>query len=221
MMKARVVQPTNFRQRQTQQRQEDSAAIAAIENMNVYANVQLSAKRGSLYCIWKKRNRIIDLTTKGFDEAVGRTRFAGKLNIHRDSGCSRLLQAHNADELEAQPNNNNKRGFDLGQRALWWGRLVVDIFNGPVRCRLCSRDGDDPEILFATTSELSSEPVRRPSHRNQDKRNAQRLLNGLAIDVGAHLTSKLQLGVNCLKYFDPVVTVTLSTTEDDDNGGSC
>ena len=197
LLKAHVAQPAYLRQAQRQLDQN-------VPELNVYADMELSTKRGSIFCLWRKRNDILDKVATGFDEAVGRTRFAGKLNLVTETGCSRLLEADDAAELETK-----SREFSNGQRSLWWRRLVVDIFRGPARCRLCNADNSDPALFFADPTE-SAEPVSDP----YDPPDVQTLLNGLAIEIGAHLSSKLQLEVDCLRYFDPSVTVNLTIAND-------
>ena len=182
LLKAHVAQPAYLRQAQRQLDQN-------VPELNVYADMELSTKRGSIFCLWRKRNDILDKVATGFDEAVGRTRFAGKLTLVTETGCSRLLEADDAAELETK-----SREFSNGQRSLWWRRLVVDIFRGPARCRLCNADSSDPGTFFAEDPTEPAEPVSDPP-------DMQTRLNGLAIEVGAHLSSKLQLEVDCLRYF--------------------
>lgn len=191
-----VVEPTNLRVSATHP--EDSSAVVAggdderslqylrppiskvISDAYVTVGMKLSTKQGSTWCTNRDADKIENLLKKGFDEAVGMTWLAGKLALTTSPTCGgnfRLLEALNDEEAL-----HDEGGI---QRKLV--RLIVDIYRGPGRCRMCAPDDGD----------------------NGEDGTFQIALNKVAIDIGAHLTSKLQLEGGCLKRYDPKVTVSL------------
>ena len=141
LLKAHVAQPAYLRQAQRQLDQD-------VPELNVYTDMELSTRTGSIFCIWSNGNDILDKVATGFDEAVGRTRFAGKLTLVTETGCSRLLEADDAAELETK-----SREFSNGQRSLWWRRLLdkfFEVLRGAVSATLTTAI-----LLFSLRTQLN------------------------------------------------------------------
>lgn len=198
-------------------------------------------RRGGRRCLERKHDKILAILNKGFDEVVGRSKFAGQVSqaneegngICDDDSTRRLRQDDTVEDVQSgslhwdmTAGSRQRRGLrrssttprnrpvptktrHLGLRTTF----PEHLFHGGFRCRLCSEDALDTSNPVDPSNPDIDE--RRPSTISQE-------LESLAADMGAHLTSAMQLsGMRCVTRGRPLVKVTLRIRDAQEASRTC
>lgn len=187
---------------------------------NVYFTVDLAlqlGQSGGRKCLERNHDRIVNMLNTGFNEAVGQSRFAGDISTVNDNddvgfcdddtGSRRLgvgRQHESGNQTSTERGGHTRGGTDVDSKNL---RVVFPEldFHGGFQCRLCQ-----PEMEDRSSSRGGGPTIQPPA--TMDER-----LDELAVDVGAHLTSTLQLsGIGCLVRRKPTVKATIQTGQAQD-----